>query len=88
MKHRGPMFFIVWAMVAALIILHQDNWLWNNSTLVFGFLPITLLYHMGISVAATVTWFLATRYAWPVKSECEAGASASTAEQNVEGSEA
>ncbi len=65
MKHRSPMFFVVWALIVLLIVLHQDNWLWNNPTLVFGFLPITLLYHMGISLGATVTWLLATRFAWP-----------------------
>ena len=54
MKQRTPMFFVVWTAVIALIILHQDNWLWDNPRLVFGFLPITLLYHMGISLAATV----------------------------------
>lgn len=60
------MYHFVWIAVIVLIVLHQDNWLWDNPTLVFGFLPITLLFHMGISLAATATWFLATRYAWPV----------------------
>jgi hypothetical protein len=55
----------VWGMVMLLIILHQDMWLWDNTTLVGGFMPITLLYHAGISLAAGVTWFLATRFAWP-----------------------
>ena len=72
MKHRSPMFFVVWALVVVLIILHQDNWLWDNPKLVFGFLPITLLYHMGISTGATITWFLATRYAWPTGSDAAA----------------
>ncbi len=67
MKHRKPMFYVVWAAVVLLLILHQDNWLWDNSTLVFGFLPITLLFHMGISIAATIVWLLATRYAWPIE---------------------
>jgi len=68
MKQRGPMFYVVWMMVILLIVLHQDNWLWDNPTLVFGFLPITLLYHMGISIGATITWYLATRFAWPASS--------------------
>ena len=66
MKQRTPMYYVVWTAVIVLIVLHQDNWLWDNPTLVFGFLPITLLFHMGISLAATLTWFLATRYAWPI----------------------
>ena len=66
MKQRTPMFYVVWGAVCLLIILHQDNWLWDNPKLVFGFMPITLLFHLGISIAATFTWFLATRYAWPI----------------------
>ncbi len=65
MKSRSPMFYIVWGLVIALIILHQDNWFWDDSRLIFGFLPITLLYHMGLSLAATVTWLLAIKFAWP-----------------------
>ena len=57
--------YVVWGMVFALIVLHQDNWFWDDSTLVFGFMPITLVYHAGISTAAGITWFLATRFAWP-----------------------
>ena len=56
---------VVWGLVVLLVILHQDVWFWEDGTLVFGFLPVTLLYHAGLSVAAAVTWFLATRYAWP-----------------------
>ena len=56
---------VVWGLVVLLILLHQDIWFWENKSLVFGFMPITLLYHAGISVAASVTWFLATKYAWP-----------------------
>jgi hypothetical protein len=56
---------VVWALVVLLLILHQDVWFWEDDTLVFGFMPITLLYHAGISVGASITWFLATKYAWP-----------------------
>lgn len=56
---------VVWGLVVLLIVLHQDVWLWDNDTLVAGFMPITLLFHAGISVAAAVTWFLATKHAWP-----------------------
>ena len=57
--------YAVWGLVVLLIVLHQDNWLWDNDTLVFGFLPITLAFHMGISLAAGITWFLAVKFAWP-----------------------
>lgn len=59
----GPKIII--GLVILLLILHQDNWLWNNDTLLFGFLPIGLFWHACISVGATLTWFLATKIAWP-----------------------
>ncbi len=58
--------YAIWGLVLLLIILHQDLWFWDDATLVFGFMPIGLLYHAGISVAAAVTWYLATLYAWPI----------------------
>ena len=64
----NPKYFI-WGLVALLLILHQDNWLWENPTLVFGFIPIGLVYHAGISIAAAITWYLATIYAWPTNLE-------------------
>ena len=56
--------FFVWFLVLLLVILHQDNWYWEDSTLVFGIVPVGLFYHASLSVAAGVTWFLATRFAW------------------------
>jgi len=58
--------YVIWGLVLLLIILHQDLWFWNDSRLVFGFMPIGLVYHAGISVAAAATWLLATIYVWPV----------------------
>jgi len=60
---------VVWGLVVLLVILHQDNWLWDNDTLIAGFMPITLLWHAGISLGAAFTWFLATKFAWPVTTE-------------------
>ena len=56
---------VVWGLVVFLVIIHQDFWFWDNSTLLFGFMPITLAYHAGISIAAAITWALATIYCWP-----------------------
>ncbi len=67
MIQRKPMTYVVWVMVILLLVLHQDNWLWTDSTLVLGFLPVGLLYHMCISLAAGVTWLLAVRFAWPTE---------------------
>jgi hypothetical protein len=57
--------YFVWGLIVLLIVLHQDFWFWSDGTLLFGFLPIGIGYHVGISLAAAVVWFLATKYAWP-----------------------
>ena len=59
--------YIIWGLVLLLVILHQDNWNWENDTLVFGFMPIGLFYHACISVAATVVWYFATIFIWPAE---------------------
>ncbi|MAV38305.1 MAG: hypothetical protein CMJ59_22935 [Planctomycetaceae bacterium] len=51
--------------VGLLLILHQDYWQWENDQLIFGAFPYALVYHMGISLAAAVSWLLATRFWWP-----------------------
>jgi hypothetical protein len=63
---------VVFVLVALLFIAHQDNFLWGDDRLVFDFMPIGLFYHVCISLAATVTWFLATLYAWPASGSDEA----------------
>ncbi|MEO1497326.1 MAG: DUF3311 domain-containing protein [Planctomycetota bacterium] len=60
---------LVGGLVLLLLIVHQDFWWWTDDTLVFGFLPIGLFFHACISIAASVTWFLATRHCWPSDSE-------------------
>ena len=57
--------YVVWGLVLLLVVLHQDVWFWDDATLVFGFMPITLLFHAGISVSAAVLWFMATKFCWP-----------------------
>ena len=59
MKHA------VWILVLLLLVLHQDYWQWNDTTLFFGFLPHSLAYHAGISLAAAGVWVLATKFCWP-----------------------
>ncbi|MCA9040081.1 MAG: DUF3311 domain-containing protein [Planctomycetaceae bacterium] len=63
--------YVVWGMVLFLLIIHQDNWLWENNKLVFGFFPIALLYHAGISILAAITWYMATIFAWPIDEDEE-----------------
>jgi hypothetical protein len=57
--------YVVWALAVALFILHQDFWLWDDHTLMFGFLPIGLAYHIGFSIASSLLWGLAIIFAWP-----------------------
>jgi hypothetical protein len=56
---------IIAVLVLILLVLHQDNWLWADDTLVLGFLPMGLFWHACISLGAALTWYLATRIAWP-----------------------
>ncbi|MCA9231485.1 MAG: DUF3311 domain-containing protein [Planctomycetales bacterium] len=56
------------AVILVLIVLHQDNWYWNDGRLVFGFIPIGLFYHACLSIAAAVVWWWATKYCWPTDS--------------------
>ena len=86
-KSRGT--WIITGLVLLLLILHQDNWFWTDRTLVFGFLPIAMFWHACISIAAALTWLLATKIAWPVD-EPSAEVShqpQSAAASEVEGSE-
>jgi hypothetical protein len=52
-------------MVLVLVVVRYDFWFWTDATLVFGFMPVGLFYHVMISLAAGVTWALVVRYAWP-----------------------
>ncbi len=57
---------LVFALLVLLTLAHQDFW-WRDDhcTLALGFLPISLAYHIGISIAASLLWGLACVYAWP-----------------------
>lgn len=63
-KRSGPL--VIAALTLLLLALHQDYWLWNDSRLVLGMLPIGLFWHLLVSLAATALWYLATRIAWPL----------------------
>ena len=56
---------LVFGYLVLLAILHQDFWLKDNASLVFGFLPATLAYHMGFVCAAAIGWLLVIKFAWP-----------------------
>lgn len=60
---------LVWLAFGALFVLHHDFWLWNDRSLVWGFLPVGLAYHAAFSIAAGMLWAAASRFAWPVELE-------------------
>lgn len=56
---------LIYIALILLAVLHQDFWLWNDATLLFGFMPIGLAYHTAYCIVAAGLWYLATKYAWP-----------------------
>ncbi len=56
--------FILLYMIA-LFVLHQDFWLKDDASLLFGFLPASLAYHMAYTVLAAFGWLLVVKFAWP-----------------------
>jgi Protein of unknown function (DUF3311) len=51
--------------VVVLLALHQDFWFWKDKTLVFGLMPIGLLYHALYTIAASLTMWMLVKVAWP-----------------------
>ena len=78
---------LVWFLFVAMFLAHQDFWLWDDGTLVMGFMPIGLAYHALFSVACSCLWALACFKAWP--EQLEHWANKETAlEEKPEGEEA
>jgi hypothetical protein len=57
--------YIIYGLIILLAIVHQDFWWWDSDSLMFGFLPIGLAFHAGISVSAALLWLGAVKYCWP-----------------------
>ena len=55
----------VWTLFVILFFLHQDFWWWDESKLIFGFMPWGLAYHAGFSIVCAIRGWLAIKYAWP-----------------------
>ena len=60
---------VIWTLFALLFLLHHDVWFWSDRSLVFGFLPVGLAWHIGFSIAAAALWALAIKIAWPTDIE-------------------
>lgn len=63
---------LLYLALAALYLLHNDLWLWNDPGLVLG-LPAGLAYHVGFCVATAVVLTLLVLYAWPDHLDRELG---------------
>lgn len=73
--------WLLTAWVIAVIILHQDNWNWDNSDLILGALPVGLVYHACYAVLASITLALLVKFAWPTHLEEEVEALGDQAHQ-------
>jgi len=60
---------LLWLLVLILAVMHQDFWWWDNESLIFGFMPVGLGYHVLYSILAAGVWGLAIIWAWPVELE-------------------
>lgn len=57
---------VVFGLIVLLAVAHQDYWWWDRiDPLVFGFVPVSLAYHAGVSIAAAILWALAVKFCWP-----------------------
>jgi len=55
----------LFGIVFLMVCLHQDTWLWTDKSLVFGFLPTGLAYHLGYSILASLVMLVLVTTAWP-----------------------
>ena len=60
---------LIWIIFWLLFLLHHDFWWWGDRSIVLGFLPIGLAWHVGFSIAASLLWVAAIKYAWPTEIE-------------------
>ncbi len=43
-------------MILALAVLHHDFWWWDDASLVLGWIPIGLAWHVFYAILASATW--------------------------------
>jgi hypothetical protein len=55
---------LLYAALVVLYLLHNDLWLWNDASLVFGH-PVGLAYHIGFSIVTSIVLTLLVIHAWP-----------------------
>ena len=66
---------VIVVLIVLLGVLHHDFWWWDDARpLVLGFIPVSLAWHMGLSVATALVWLLVVTLAWPAGLDDDAGA--------------
>jgi hypothetical protein len=75
---------LIYFVIIVLALVHQDFWLWDDPTLLFGFLPVGLAYHAFYSLVAVLVWLLALKYAWPADIEAFAEGDSEQPETSAE----
>lgn len=60
---------IVAVTAVVMLVIHKDVWFWDDRTLVFGVVPVGLMYHGIFSVLCGVLWACAVKFAWPSEIE-------------------
>lgn len=56
---------LLFLLIVAVYVLHQDYWNWKDADLLFGFVPVGLAYHAGYSVLAAIMMAVLVKFAWP-----------------------
>lgn len=60
----SPLRAALYIALAAVFLLHQDFWLWDDARMLFG-LPIGLTYHVLYCLVVAGLMALLVRFAWP-----------------------
>jgi hypothetical protein len=62
-------------IVATVYLLHQDVWFWRSARpLVFGVLPVGLVYHICLVLGAAGLMWLLVATVWPAHLDAETDA--------------
>jgi|AP95_1055475.scaffolds.fasta_scaffold415544_1 hypothetical protein len=57
-------------LLAVMYVLHNDWWLWSDSTIIAG-LPVGLGYHVLYMILTALVLVIVVRLAWPTHLDSE-----------------
>ena len=70
---------VPWLILLLLVAAHHDFWFWKDASLIGGWMPVGLAWHIALSIVAAGFWLFAVRTAWPVEEGAQVAESASSA---------